>query len=318
MSGGPGAGTGVGPSAVVPAQYEALRRGAGVVDLGRDALAVHGPDALDYLQGQLSQDLTPLGVGASTWSLLLSPQGKLDALVRVTRADVERVVIDVDGGFGEATRQRLERFRLRVKATVEPLAWRCLAVRGPHAASLVVPVDGAAATAGAPVLALPFDWNGVVGVDLLGPAPAAPAGAVACDRAAWEAVRVEAGIPVMGAELDERTIAAEAGLVERTVSFTKGCFTGQELVARLDARGNRVARHLRGLVGEEGADPGAFVPGAGLSQEDKAVGAVTSVAWSPGLGRVVALAYLHRSVAPPAAVTVGGRARAEVRDLPLL
>ena len=107
-------------------------------------------------------------------------------------------------------------------------------------------------------------WPGWSGVDLLGPAPAGRPGArqlaarrVPCgaDPRPWEAARIEAGVPLGGREVTGSTIAAEAGLVDRTVSFTKGCFTGQELVARLDARGSNVARRLCGVVVAGGARP---------------------------------------------------------------
>ena len=156
-----------------------------------------------------------------------------------------------------------------------------------------------------------------------------PRDALVCDAAAWEALRVEAGIPKMGAELDARTIAAEAGLVERTVSFTKGCYTGQELVARLDARGSRVARRLRGIVAlDAGPDEAGLLVGATLwtPEGDKPVGRCTSASWCPGLGKVGALAYLHRSVGDPAAVVwaidegapPARRRPAEARPLPLV
>ena len=110
------------------------------------------------------------------------------------------------------------------------------------------------------VLALPFAWNGWTGVDLLGPedvvlgpdAAALPDGVTACGAEAVEACRIVSGIPAMGTELTGKTIAAEAGLVERTVSFTKGCYTGQELVARIDSRGSNVARRLVGVVAPAG------------------------------------------------------------------
>ncbi len=110
------------------------------------------------------------------------------------------------------------------------------------------------------VLALPFEWNGWTGVDLLGPgdvvlepeAADLPAGVVACGAEAVEACRIASGIPAMGAELTNKTIAAEAGFVERTVSFTKGCYTGQELVARIDSRGSNVARRLVGVIAADG------------------------------------------------------------------
>jgi aminomethyltransferase len=126
----------------------------------------------------------------------------------------------------------------------------------------------------------------------------------------------------MGAELTERTIPAETGLVERTVSFTKGCYTGQELVARIDSRGSRVPRHLRGVV-VQGADAppvGAALFGEG-GQGERELGQLTSVALSPTLGGPVALAYVRREVEPPAEVVLrwdSGEAPARVEALPLV
>jgi tRNA-modifying protein YgfZ len=306
----------------VAADYEVLRRGVGALSLPRDVLRVSGPDAVTYLQGQLSQDVAALDVGQSADSLILTPQGKLDALVRVTRTGDDELVLDVDGGFGEAVAARLARFKLRVKVVIEPLAWQCVALRGP----------GAAASASGPgpgtSVVRAFSWNGVSGVDLLGEAPVVPDGVPVCGLEAWEAVRVEAGIPVMGAELDERTIAAEADLLDRAVSFTKGCYTGQELVARLDARGNRVVRHLRGLVVADPESRGV-APGSEIVVGGKVVGTVTSSAWSPAFGCPVALGFVHRSVEPPSAVELRAVAddagpgdasvlSAEVRALPLV
>lgn len=316
------------------ADYAALREGVGAYRLARDAVEVRGPDAPAYLQGQLSQDLEPLGVGGSAPALLLEPDGKLCALVRVLRTADDAYVLDTDAGFGEQVRSRLARFRLRTKVGVDLVEWPCVALRG----ALVAPPVGDVVAGGGGPWAAAVDWNGAHGVDLLG--PGADAGVP--DRArwvspgAWEALRIEAGIPVMGRELDERTIAAEAGLVGRTVSFTKGCYTGQELVARLDARGSRVARRLVGVVaGGAGAaagdgDPAVLVQalaGASLWAEgrDAPAGRCTSAADCPGLGAVGGLAYLHRSVDVPAALTwtPEGAARAgggdlEARPLPLV
>jgi len=298
--------------------YRALRSGVGALTLGRDVVRLSGPDAVAFLQGQVSQDVAALDVGMSADSLILSPQGKLDALVRVTPTAADAVVLDVDAGFGDAVVARLERFKLRVKVAVEPLVWRCVALRGPGTEA----VAAAGRVPPGASLALRYEWNGVEGIDLLGPAPEAPPGVRPCGAEAWESLRVEAGIPVMGAELDERTIAAEADLLERAVSLTKGCYTGQELVARLDARGNRVTRHLRGLVVR--TLPGGVdrVPvGAELVAGDKGVGSVTSAAWSPMLQCHVALAYVHRNVSVGDHVELGteaGPADAEVRVLPMV
>jgi tRNA-modifying protein YgfZ len=327
-------------SPVDPADYEALRSSVGAVVLERDALVVSGKDALVYLQGQCSQDLTGLAVGQSTDSLVLEPQGKLDALVRVTRSGDDSFVVDVAVGYGEALRIRLKRFMLRVKAEIGSLSWRCVALRGDSAASVVPP----GSTHPGAELVVPYSWNGIQGVDLLGPGPGVPDTARVCTPEALHVLRVEAGVPEMGSELDERTIPAEAGLLERCVSFTKGCYTGQELVARLDARGNRVARRLRGIVFDESVPPEAAfaLVRAQVQAGEKPVGVVTSACWSPALKRVAALGYLHRDVVPPARLSVrvggsldrdggttgpsatggeaaeGGPLSAEARELPLV
>jgi len=316
--------SGAGPVDQAGGDYAALRTTAAVHPLARDVLSVSGPDAVSYLQGQCSQDVSGLETGDSAEALLLSPQGKIDAYLRVTRVADDRFVLDADAGCGPAAQARLERFRLRTKVTIEPLDWTCLAIRGPGARRGVT---------GAPDLVVTVEWPGLTGVDLLGPAPSGgPAewvtdDVVRCGDGAWEAARIEAGVPVHGREIVDGSIAAELGLVERTVSFTKGCFTGQELVARLDARGSKVARRLCGVVG--GGVPGAAAPPVGArvltSDGSKEVGHLSSVAWSPGLGRTVALATLHRRVSPPEPVVVHwdgpdgmNSLGAESRPLPLV
>ncbi|MEW6153241.1 MAG: glycine cleavage T C-terminal barrel domain-containing protein [Actinomycetota bacterium] len=293
------------------ADYQALREDVGAVWLERDFVAVDGPDAVSFLQGQLSQDVN-VEVGASAWAMVLQPQGKLDAFVRLWRQGEDRFVLDTDGGWGPAVVERLNRFKLRVKAEVGPLAWKCLALRGPRAHE----VAGAAASPGTVVLGA--DWPGLAGADLVGEGPELPAGVRLCGPAAYQVARIEAGVPEMGREIDESTIPAEAGIVERSVSWTKGCYTGQELVARIDSRGGNVPRRLRGLVLGEGEVPPA---GARVVAGEKDVGRVTSVG-EPIEGRApVALAYVGRAVEPPADVTVtwdGGSVLATVEPLPLV
>ncbi len=283
--------------------YAALRGTAAVHRLSRDVLSVSGPDATSYLQGQCSQDVSALGERATAESLLLSPQGKIDAYLRLTRMGGDTFIVDTDQGFGPVVQARLERFRLRMKVVIEPVDWICVALRGPDALERVT---------GAPELVVAVDWPGLSGVDLFGPAPpGGPSGwidesVVRCGDDAWEAARIEAGVPVNGREIVDGSIAAELGLVDRTVSFTKGCFTGQELVARIDARGSHVARRLGGVVaggrpGRVSAPVGATVLTADRSHQ---VGHLSSVAWSPGAEATVALATLHRRVTPPEAVVL--------------
>jgi tRNA-modifying protein YgfZ len=292
--------------------YAALRHGTGALEVGRDVVRVSGPDAETYLQGQTSQDVAGMAEGASAWALVLQPQGKLDVFVRVFRLGPDEFLLDSDAGMGAVLLARLTRFKLRTKVEIDPLEWRAVAVRGPGAEP--VPVSGDAGWS----VAAPFKWSGLCGYDLLGPRPVPPPEATVVDPAAYEAARIEAGFPVHGRELDERTIPAEAGLVEVSVSFTKGCYTGQELVARIDSRGSNVPRHLRGLVLSGPAHAGARlyrVPpedgrraapvaeaGDGHNQPSgpapgaaKEVGRLTSVALSPRLGWV-ALGYVARAV----------------------
>ncbi len=301
---------------------EALRTGMAARVIGRDVVTATGTDARSYLQGQCSQDLDGLAVGESTESLVLSPQGKVDAYVRVTRTGDESFVLDTDAGCGADLLARLQRFKLRVAVDLEQVDWACLALRGPAATAA-----GGTADEDGPLLAPAVAWPGWSGVDLLGPAPAGdpelgswlPEGAEWCDAETWEAARIGAGVPMGGREVKESTIAAEVGLVERTVSFTKGCFTGQELVARLDARGSNVARHLWGLVVADGARPpvGAAV---WTTDGEHEVGALSSMAWSQERGAAVALATLQRRVVPPESVLVrwdGAEVLAEAWPLPL-
>jgi len=268
------------------AGYDALTTAAGAVRLDRDIVRVGGPEAVDFLQGQMTQDISALAVGASSWSLVLQPQGKVDAWVRVTRAADDEVLLDLDGGFGDALVARLQRFKLRVKADIDRLAWECVAVRGPGA----VPPG------------IPFAWGCLTGFDVLGPDPALPDGVPEVAAAVYEVCRIEAGLPRMGAELTDKTIPAEVGLVGVSVSFTKGCYTGQELVARIDSRGGHVPRHLRRLVLESGDVPDA---GASIETDGRVVGTVTSAARHPA-GHIVGLGLLGRDVTPPTTAMCGG------------
>jgi folate-binding protein YgfZ len=290
-----------------------LRTALGWFPEGRDAVRVAGPDAIEYLQGQLSQDIGALAVGSSARSFVLQPTGKVDAWVRVTRTAADEAVLDVDGGHGDALTARLRRFLLRTKADVDPLDWRAVALRGPAAAAAVPAVTGEDG------LVVPAGWPGVDGVDLVGPAVEPPPGVPQADPSAYESLRIRSGVPRMGAELTEATIPAEAGhwVIAASVSFTKGCFTGQELVARIDSRGGHVPRHLRGLVvGAEELPP----VGAPVVVDGAEVGKVTSVARAPGTDHGVGLAYVRRGVTPPATAEVrygGGALPVTVVDLPM-
>ena len=261
----------------------------------RDAVLVTGNDAASYLQGQISQDVDAVEVGTSAWSLVLAPQGKVDAWFRLTRLDENEFLVDLDAGFAEGLVARLERFKLRVDAAFEIMeGWRMLSIRGSADADGLDAVQAELRT--------PVAWPGFEGVDLLGPEVSLPAGAED-STAAMEIARIRAGWPAMGRELTERTIPAEiAGLVESSVSFTKGCYTGQELVARIDSRGGNVPRPVR-LLEIRG---GGVSPGAEITVDGKTVGEITSAAADPASAATVALGPVHRRVEPPASAEVNG------------
>ncbi len=290
--------------------YEALRAGVVGRVTTRDVVLVEGPDAASWLQGQCAQDLAALEAPDSIWSLLLHPGGKVAALVRVTRTGADRFVLDAEQGTGEAVLTRLERFRFRVKATLEATAWPVVELRGPAAASASGRLEIA------DTLAVDA-WSSLGGIDVLR-AGVLPEGVEVADDALFELARIEAGLPAWGRELDDDSIPQSLGLVEAAVSLTKGCYTGQELVARLDARGNRVPTVLRGveIAGEVRAGDELVVAGR--------VAALRSVAHSPRTRGTVALALVRREVEPNAAGVVrragapGVELAATVRALPLV
>jgi folate-binding protein YgfZ len=248
-------------------------------DWPRDFVIVSGADAHAYLNSQLSQDISALEARDSNWSFLLQPNGKIDALVRVTRTEDEAFVVDVDGGFGAAALIRLDRFRIRVKVELEPLSWRCLAVRGPDAADAA----DAARTADERTLAVVSWWHDPGAADLIGPDPAPPMGVPGADRTRMERERIVAGWPALGAELTERTIPGETGpLLDVAVSFTKGCYPGQELVERMDSRHSLPPRLLRRVR----ATGGDLAPGATIAVEGQDVGTVTSAVGADGLALI--------------------------------
>ena len=237
------------------------------VESPRDAVQVSGPDALTYLQGQVSQELRPIAVGASRWTLLLQPNGRVDVLARVWRTHEDTYVFDTDGGFGEELLARINRFRIRVKADVEPVLWRCLAVRG---------TEGAPVPDGAVVGWWDRDF------DVLGPDPQAPHGVDAGSPAELETTRIEAAWPAMGAEIvPGEQIPAEIGVASVAVDFRKGCYPGQELVERMDSRGAEAPRRLRVLTVAEGSAPGDPV-----IHDGRDVGVLTSVSGTRALGYV--------------------------------
>lgn len=238
-------------------------------------VAVQGPDAATFLQSLISQDLDGLAVGEARPSLLLQPQGKLLAMFRVVRTGADEYLLDTEAEIAPALAAGLARFRIRVAVEITDRTGDYVAVR----------VRGGDEP--------PVDL--LVGVDDPLPAlDAAPA-----DDETWERYRIARREPRQPADVDEKTIAQEAFLDATHVSFTKGCFVGQELVCRIDSRGhvNRFLRVVRSRA--------PLAPGDELVADGAPVGRVTSAAADPE-GGVLALAMVRREVEPGATVTHGG------------
>jgi len=277
--------------ATTPAAVAALLNGTAITTVARDVVTVEGPDAATFLQGQLSQDVATLDVGAAALTFLLEPQGRIVAVLRVARLAPDRFRLDGDAGTGSAVLGRLSRYRLRTRAELDLVegAWHAAA----RSASLPRP-DGA--------LGLP--WPGLEGWDLPidGAARALPGGHVVAEGA-LDGVRVAAVLPA-AQDLDERAIPAETGLVQAAASFTKGCYTGQELVARMDSRAGSAPRTLRQVVG--GGPPPELGTPLTTPATGKAAGILTTVV--PTDEGWAGLALVPRAVAVGDEVEVAGAA----------
>jgi folate-binding protein YgfZ len=269
-----------------------------VARVDRDVVAVWGPDATTFLQSLLSQDLDPIAVGGAAHALLLEPKGKLVVDLRAAHVGDDEWWCVCESGFGSVLEAGLKRFRIRVKVEIENRSAdvTAAALRGPDAIELHAEVLEPAGSIAARV-----DWQDAPGIEILGE-PAAievavaelvSAGANEITADAYDAMRIEAGVPRQGFDIDETTIAQEAFLERDAVSFTKGCFLGQELVCRIDTRGhvNRLLRRLR-------ADA-PIARGATVVVDGKEVGTVTSAAGN------VALATIRREVEPATTVRAG-------------
>ena len=318
-------------------QYEALTGRAGLLDRRRRGrLALTGADRRGYLHGLLTNDIAALSAGTGCYAALLTPQGRMISDMRVSELG-ERILIDLPAATTGAVRERLADFifseDVEVHDVGESLAQ--FALYGPHAARILAAVaaapsgggaDGAAReaqlaslpvnantpadVAGSPAIVVRSDDYGVAGFEIFVEAPAAGAlaealrraGAVDVEQATADVCRVEAGRPRFGSDMDEHTIPLEAGIEDRAISLTKGCYVGQEVIIRVLHRGQgRVAKRLVGFVAN-GAD-GPLVRGDRLlDAAGKDAGAVTSAVHSPRLRRPIGLGYVRREYAEPGAV----------------
>lgn len=332
-------------------QYNALRTGAGLVDRSsRGRLLLSGADRRTYLQGLLTNDIMALEPGGGCYAAYLTPQGRMIADMRVFETG-DGLFVDLSGDVTTAVRDRWLQFVITEDVQIADVTASTaqVGVYGPTAVQVLESAfaagrvrdepspSGALLRAmplnsngqwnfrGTPVLVLRSDDIGVMGFDVVTPADAADAlvdllrqaGAVLVQNEAAEACRVESGRPAFHMDMDEDTIPLEAGIEDRAISQTKGCYVGQEIIIRVLHRGHgRVARRLVGVT----FDPAAPVPSRGdtLRSADREIGAITSATQSPALGRPIALAYVHRDFVAPGTLVTAAGTPATVAALPFV
>jgi folate-binding protein YgfZ len=244
----------------------------------RAFVGVVGPDAEDYLQRMVSNDVAALATGESCEALLLTPKARVIAPMRVLRRGDDDFLLLTEPELGETLRNELLRMRFAAKAEIEVEE---------HSSYLLLGENGAG---------VPNDDYGVPAAEVLDQDP--PDGLSSLCDEDLERLRIEAGTPRFGKEIDERVLPAEAGLVDRAVSLTKGCFPGQEPIARLHYRGH-ANRGLRILQVDGDLPPSETE----ITHEGKVVGRVTSAAKTET--GAIALAYVRAEVAPGAELLVG-------------
>jgi tRNA-modifying protein YgfZ len=297
--------------------YQTIREGAAIgAAAERGQIAVSGQDRATYLQGLLTNDIPALSEGSGCYAAWLSPQGRMLTDMHVLESG-GMILLDVPASTVEATLARLEQFIFTEDVQVASLAGALVGVwlHGPRAASSLERVLGAEGLSewpsyrharyafdGAPVSVARIDQLGVPGFcvyvqpdrerALHSALVAAGARSVSADAIA--VARIEAGYPLYGADMTDDILPLEAGIEARAISFTKGCYVGQEVVIRVLHRGQgRVAKKLVRLQTKE-----PVAVGAKLSAAGKEIGFVTSAAVSPANGPI-ALGYVHRDFVAP-------------------
>jgi folate-binding protein YgfZ len=311
--------------------YDAARHRAAVIDRSdRGRIVVSGADRASYLQGLLTNDIVALAAGQGCYAAYLTAQGRMIADLHVYElGDV--ILLTMAGDVKDAVMAKLDQFIFGEDVQLGDVTgtFGQIAVVGPEAARAVARViTGVEADAlgglpehgnaraqwagGAAIVARVTD-TGEPGFDLFveQPRTAELTAALSAidvapiDTATAEAIRIESGVALFHRDMDEETIPLEAGIESRAISFTKGCYVGQEVVIRVLHRGHgRVARKLVGLTFDGSQVP---APGAKIRAGDREIGEVTSSTVSPALQRPIALGYVHRDfVEPGSKVSVDG------------
>ena len=331
--------------------YAAARQRAGLVDRAdRARIVVSGADRASFLQGLLTNDVVSLKAGQGCYAAYLTAQGRMIADLHVyelgdvmlltlhrdvketVMAKLDQVIFSEDVQLGDVTETFAQMAVVgpqaaAIVATLLPVAPETLVALGEHGnlrTSWPAPSSLDAARDASPAIIARAGDTGAPGFDLFVESPQGDAlkraliaaGAVEVDPATADAIRIESGVPLFHRDMDEETIPLEAGIESRAISFSKGCYVGQEVVIRVLHRGHgRVARKLVGLRLEGDRVP---VAGTAIRAADREIGEVTSSAYSPALRRPIALGYVHRDFIEPGTKVIVDGADAEVVALPFV
>jgi len=322
--------------------YDAARHRAAVLDRSdRGRIIVTGADRGSYLHGLFTNDIAGLTAGQGCYAAYLTAQGRLISDMHVYELG-DAILLSLPGDTKDAVLAKLDQFIFTEDVQLGDVTatFAQIAVVGPEAPAVIASAIGG--DAGATLAALPMhgnarvQWNGdpaiLVRIDDAGEpgyevfvetaragalqSALTASGVVPLDTETAEAIRIESGVPLFHRDMDEETIPLEAGIEPRAISFTKGCYVGQEVIIRVMHRGHgRVARKLVGVTIDGDRVPAS---GAAIHAADREIGRVTSATRSPALDRPIALGYVHRDfVAPGTEVTVDG-ASARVTAVPFV
>jgi aminomethyltransferase len=286
--------------------YAALREGAGVLDLSsRGRLCLLGADRQRFLNGQVTNNVKDLQIGHGCYAALVSAKGKLQSDLNIYCLENE-LLLDFESGYVATVTQRLEKYVIAEDVQIIDASqhYGLISVQGPKAASLlekypakpmeILKVEDASLgeiyVANRPrLLATGFDLFIPVAAMQKAVEQLLKRGGQLCGSEAFETARIEDGIPRFGVDMDESNLAPEA-LDERAISYSKGCYIGQEVIARVRTYG-QVSKSLRRLKMEK-----LPAKGAKLYYGDKEAGYVTSAVQSPATGEILALGYIRRGI----------------------
>ena len=275
-------------------EYLAATTTAAWVDFSaREQLRVIGPDRVSFVHGMVTNDITGLAEGASCPVAMLTAKGAMVGDGRVLKLP-DAVLIDTGAGQGAAVKAFLEKYLISEDAEVQVASeLAMIGLLGPAADPSLVPPGAIVATL--PGL-LGSGHDLLVRREALGEVRAALVGLPSISDSTLEVLRIEAGVPRFGVDMTETTIPLEANL-EKALHYNKGCYIGQEVIARATYRGQMNKKLVGVLLGEH-----ALERGAELFKAEKRVGRVTSVARSEKTRQLIALAYVHRDHLTPGTV----------------